>query len=64
MAVAMLRDAGRAEEVTQDIFVKIWRALPRLRRPCVTLHVAVRDRAEYLSQRGASRIVPKDLGAG
>jgi len=28
MAVAMLRDAGRAEEVTQDIFVKTWRALP------------------------------------
>src|SRR4030095_2852941 len=28
MAVAMLRDAGRAEEVTQDIFVKMWRALP------------------------------------
>jgi RNA polymerase sigma-70 factor (ECF subfamily) len=28
MAVAMLKDAGRAEEVTQDIFLKIWRALP------------------------------------
>jgi RNA polymerase sigma-70 factor (ECF subfamily) len=28
MAVAMLRDAGRAEEVTQDIFLKVWRALP------------------------------------
>jgi RNA polymerase sigma-70 factor (ECF subfamily) len=28
MAVAMLRDAGRAEEVTQDIFVKMWRAFP------------------------------------
>ena len=28
MAVAMLRDAGRAEDVTQDIFVKLWRALP------------------------------------
>jgi len=28
MASAMLRDAGRAEEVTQDIFVKIWRAFP------------------------------------
>ena len=26
LAVAMLRDAGRAEEVTQDIFVKVWRA--------------------------------------
>jgi len=29
MAVAMLRDAGRAEEATQDAFVKLWRALPR-----------------------------------
>jgi RNA polymerase sigma-70 factor (ECF subfamily) len=28
MAVTMLRDAGRAEEVTQDIFLKMWRALP------------------------------------
>lgn len=28
MAVMMLRDAGRAEEVTQDVFVKVWRALP------------------------------------
>jgi RNA polymerase sigma-70 factor (ECF subfamily) len=28
MAVAMLRDAGRAEEVTQDVFLKVWRALP------------------------------------
>ena len=28
MAVMMLRDVGRAEEVTQDIFVKMWRALP------------------------------------
>jgi len=29
MAVAMLRDVGRAEEATQDAFVKAWRALPR-----------------------------------
>jgi RNA polymerase sigma-70 factor (ECF subfamily) len=28
MAVAMLRDSGRAEEVTQDIFLKMWRAFP------------------------------------
>jgi len=28
MAVAMLQDAGRAEDVTQDIFLKMWRALP------------------------------------
>lgn len=28
MAVAMLKDAGRAEEVTQDVFLKLWRALP------------------------------------
>ena len=24
----MLRDASRAEEVTQDVFLKVWRALP------------------------------------
>src|SRR5262245_8870003 len=28
MAVAMLRDTGRAEEVAQDVFLKIWRAFP------------------------------------
>jgi len=28
MAVMMLKDAGRAEEVTQDIFLKLWQALP------------------------------------
>jgi RNA polymerase sigma-70 factor (ECF subfamily) len=28
MALAMMRDAGRAEDVTQDIFLKLWRALP------------------------------------
>ena len=28
MAVMLLRDQGRAEEVTQDIFLKLWRALP------------------------------------
>lgn len=28
MAVAMLGDAGRAQEVTQDIFLKLWRVLP------------------------------------
>ena len=28
MALAMLRDSARAEDVTQDIFVKLWRALP------------------------------------
>ena len=28
MAWGMLRDVGRAEEVTQDVFMKLWRALP------------------------------------
>jgi RNA polymerase sigma-70 factor (ECF subfamily) len=28
MAVAILRDHGRAQEATQDIFLKLWRALP------------------------------------
>jgi RNA polymerase sigma-70 factor, ECF subfamily len=28
MAVSMLRDAGRAEEVAQDVFLKVWRAFP------------------------------------
>lgn len=28
MAMVMLRDAARAEDVTQDIFIKLWRALP------------------------------------
>src|SRR6266498_79997 len=28
MALMMLRDPARAEEVTQDIFLKLWQALP------------------------------------
>ena len=28
MALTFLKDAGHAEEVTQDVFVKLWRALP------------------------------------
>ena len=28
MALVMLRDRGRAEEVTQDVFFKLWKALP------------------------------------
>src|SRR5436305_12865226 len=28
MAVMMLKDAGRAEEVTQEIFLKVWQAMP------------------------------------
>jgi RNA polymerase sigma-70 factor (ECF subfamily) len=28
MALVMLRDRGRAEEVTQDVFLKLWKALP------------------------------------
>jgi RNA polymerase sigma-70 factor (ECF subfamily) len=28
MALVMLRDRGRAEEVTQEVFLKLWKALP------------------------------------
>lgn len=28
LALAMLRDRGRAEEVTQDVFLKVWKAFP------------------------------------
>ncbi len=28
MALVMLRNRGRAEEVTQDVFLKLWKALP------------------------------------
>ena len=28
LALLMLRDGGRAQEVTQDVFLKVWRAMP------------------------------------
>lgn len=28
MALTIVRDAGRAEEITQDVFLKLWRAFP------------------------------------
>jgi hypothetical protein len=28
MALTIVRDAGRAEELTQDVFLKLWRAFP------------------------------------
>jgi RNA polymerase sigma-70 factor (ECF subfamily) len=46
MAVMMMHDAGRAEEVTQDIFLKLWQALPAYdgrASPSTWLHTIARN---------------------
>jgi RNA polymerase sigma-70 factor (ECF subfamily) len=46
MAVMMVKDTGRAEEVTQDVFVKLWRALPAYdgrARPSTWLYTIARN---------------------
>lgn len=46
MAVMVLRDTGRAEEVTQDVFLKLWRALPSYdgrARPSTWLYTIARN---------------------
>ncbi len=75
MAVMMLNDSGRAEEVTQDIFLKLWQALPAYdgrAAPSTWLYTIARNtclsalRAE--SYRKASPLCqapePSVLGAG
>jgi len=48
MALMFMRDRGRAEEVTQDIFLKLWQVLPAYRRPRRPLHVALHDRQKHM----------------
>ena len=58
MAVAMLRDAGRAEEATQDAFVKVWRALPRYdgrAAPSTWLYTIARNTCVSVLRREAYR---------
>jgi len=46
MAVMMLRDTGRAEEVTQEIFLKVWQVLPTYDRraaPSTWLYTIARN---------------------
>ena len=46
MAVMMLKDTGRAEEVTQEIFLKVWQVLPTYDRraaPSTWLYTIARN---------------------
>src|SRR3954463_11437779 len=52
MAVAMLRDRGRAQEVTQDIFLKLWRALPSYDRTIRARPEATAPRCAFAAQNG------------
>jgi RNA polymerase sigma-70 factor (ECF subfamily) len=72
MAVAILRDAGRAEEVTQDIFLKVWRALPQYdgrASPSTWLYAIARNtclsavRAESYRKTAALDDVPEPSAA-
>jgi RNA polymerase sigma-70 factor (ECF subfamily) len=70
MAAAMLRDRGRAQDATQDVFFKLWRALPSYdgraavstwlytiaRNTCLT---AVRTEAYRRTAGGASSREPQ-----
>jgi len=72
MAVAILRDAGRAEEVTQDVFLKVWRALPQYdgrASPSTWLYAIARNtclsavRAESYRKTAALDDVPEPSAA-
>src|SRR4030095_9234930 len=47
MALMYLKDRGRAEEATQDIFLKVWQALPgydgRVAKPSTWLYTIARN---------------------
>lgn len=75
MAVMMLNDSGRAEEVTQDIFLKLWQALPAYdgrAAPSTWLYAIARNtclsalRAESYRKASSLGQVPEPsvLGAG
>ena len=64
MALVILRDSGRAEEVTQDIFLKLWRALPAYDGRAAVSHLAVRHRPEHLPVRGPRGGLPSHQRAG
>ena len=58
MALVMLRDRGRAEEVTQDVLFKLWKALPSYdgralpSRGCIRLRATPACRPCALSPTG------------
>ncbi len=64
MAVAFLRDGYRAEEVTQDIFLKVWKALPNYDRrasPGTWLYTIARNTClSALRSEGYRKTIPLD----
>jgi RNA polymerase sigma-70 factor (ECF subfamily) len=58
LAFSILREAGRAEEVTQDIFLKLWKALPVYdgrASPATWLYAITRNTCYSASRRESSR---------
>jgi RNA polymerase sigma-70 factor, ECF subfamily len=64
MALMFLRDAGRAEEVTQDIFLKLWQVLPAYdgrAAPSTWLYTIARNTClSALRSEGLRKAVPID----
>jgi RNA polymerase sigma-70 factor, ECF subfamily len=65
LAVRMLGDADAAEDLSQEVFVRVWKAIPKFRGECklstwiyrITINLCV---AEGKTARGRSEFLPID----
>ena len=62
LALSILRERAAAEDAAQETFVRIWKALPALRRSRCAWHLDLRDHAQHLPDGAAAQ--PPDGVAG